>query len=104
MANSVPASSRPGDPRRRGSLTVAIVCPQTVLQPLLTVERRYAQCMRSHAMPSWPDATVGAKGRPVFDLSGAGIDPQSTGSSQFQAKEAACRSLTGGAVPNLPIS
>lgn len=79
-------------------------CPQTLLQQLLTVERSYAQCMRSHGVPTWPDPTVGAKGRPVFDLSRAGIDPQSTDSSQFQAKEAECRSLVGGTVPNLPVT
>jgi hypothetical protein len=76
-------------------------CPQTLLQQLMTVERSYARCMRSHGVPTWPDPTVGAKGRPVFDLSSAGIDPQSTDSSQFQSKEAACRSLVG-SVPNLP--
>jgi hypothetical protein len=78
-------------------------CPQTLLQQLMTVERSYARCMRSHGVPTWPDPTVGAKGRPVFDLSGAGIDPQSTDSSQFQSKEAACRSLVG-SVPNLPVT
>jgi hypothetical protein len=79
-------------------------CPEALLQQLLTVERTYAQCLRSHGVPDWPDPTVGAKGRPVFDLSSAGIDPQSTQSSQFQAKEAECRSLTGGSVPNLPVT
>jgi hypothetical protein len=79
-------------------------CPQALLQQLLTAEQRYAQCMRSHGVPSWPDPTVGAKGRPVFDLSSAGIDPQSTESSQFQSKEAECRSLTGGSVPILPVT
>lgn len=79
-------------------------CPQALLHRLLTVERRYAQCMRLHGLPNWPDPTVGAKGRPVFDLSSAGIDPQSTESSQFQSKQAACRSLTGGTVPILPVT
>jgi hypothetical protein len=79
-------------------------CPQTLLQQVLIVERSYAQCLRSHGVPTWPDPTVGAKGRPVFDLSRAGIDPQSTDSSQFQSKEAECRSLVGGSVPNLPVT
>jgi hypothetical protein len=79
-------------------------CPQTLLQQLLTVERRYAQCLRSHGLPNWPDPTVGAKGRPVFDLSGAGIDPQSADSSQLRPKEEECRRLTGGSVPILPIT
>ena len=48
--------------------------------------------------------TVGANGRPVFDLSSADIEPQSTESSQFQSKEVARRSLTGGSVPILPVT
>jgi len=77
-------------------------CPQTLLRQLLTVERRYAQCMRSHGVPHWPDPTVGAKGRPVFDLSSAGIDPQSVDSSRFRSAAGKCRSLVGGSVPMLP--
>jgi hypothetical protein len=79
-------------------------CPPTLLQQLLTVERSYAQCIRSHGLPNWPDPTVGAKGRPVFDLSSAGIAPQSTDSSQFRATEGECRSLVGGSVPILPFT
>ena len=79
-------------------------CPQTLLQQLLIVERRYAQCMRSHGVPDWPDPTVGAKGRPVFDLSSAGIDPQSVDSSQFRSMEGECRSFVGGSVPILPFT
>ena len=60
--------------------------------------------MRSHGVPSWLDPTVGAKGGPVFDLSSAGIDPQSTESSQFQSKESECRSVTGGSTPILPVT
>lgn len=77
-------------------------CPQSLLQQLLAVERRYAQCMRSHGVPNWPDPNVGAKGRPVFDLSSAGIDPQSTNSSQFASEDRKCRRLVGGTVPTLP--
>ena len=79
-------------------------CPQTLLQQLLIVERRYAQCMRSHGVPDWPDPTVGAKGRPVFDLSSAGIDPESADSSQFRSMEGECRSFVGGSVPILPFT
>ena len=69
----------------------------------MTVERRYAQCLRSHGIPNWPVPTISAKGgRPVFDLSGAGIHPQSANSSQFLSKEGECRSLVGGSVPILP--
>jgi hypothetical protein len=78
-------------------------CPQVLVQQLLTVERQWAQCLRSHGVPNWPDPTISAKGgRPVFDLTGAGIDPQSADTSQVLAKEAACRHQVGGSVPNLP--
>jgi hypothetical protein len=77
-------------------------CPHTLPQQLLTVERRFAQCMRSHGTSNWPDPTVGAKGRPVFDLSGAGIDPQSAATPQFLSKEGDCRRVVGGSVPTLP--
>jgi hypothetical protein len=53
-------------------------------------------------MPNWPDPTVGAKGRPVFDLTNAGIDPQATDSSQFRSKDLQCRRVVGSVVPTLP--
>jgi hypothetical protein len=71
----------------------------------VTLERRYAGCMRSHGVPSWPDPSISPKGgRPVFDLSGAGIDPQSTDSPQFVSKDRECRRLHGGSVPSLPFT
>jgi hypothetical protein len=80
-------------------------CPQSLVRQLLTVERKYAQCLRSHGVPNWPDPTISPKGgRPVFDLSGAGIDPQSTDSSQFRSKDLECRRLVGGSVPSLPTT
>jgi hypothetical protein len=84
-------------------------CPQALVQQLLTVERRYAQCLRSHGIPNWPDPTISPKGgRPVFDLSGAGLDSTSTAysrdSSQFGSMDRACRNLVGGSVPILPYT
>jgi len=76
-------------------------CPPTLLQQLMNIEREYARCMRSHGVPNWPDPTIN-KGRPAFDLSSAGIDPQSTSSSQFQSEDRECRRLMGGSVPALP--
>jgi hypothetical protein len=79
--------------------------PQTLVQQLMTLERTYAECMRSHGVPNWPDPSISAKGgRPVFDLSGAGIDTQSTDSPQFRSKERECRRLTGGDLPTLPYT
>jgi hypothetical protein len=80
-------------------------CPQALVQQLLTIERQWAQCLRGHGVPNWPDPTISAKGgRPVFDLTGAGIDPRSADTSQVLAKEAACRHQVGGSVPNLPTT
>jgi hypothetical protein len=84
-------------------------CPQALVQQLLTVERQYAQCLRSHGIPNWPDPTISTKGgRPVFDLGGAGLDPNSTAyskdSSQFGSKDRTCRRLVGGSVPTLPYT
>jgi hypothetical protein len=80
-------------------------CPPALVQQLLNVERQWAQCLRTHGVPNWPDPTISAKGgRPVFDLTGAGIDPESADTSPFLAKEAACRNQVGGGVPNLPTT
>jgi hypothetical protein len=80
-------------------------CPQTLVQPLMTLERKYAECMRSHGVPNWPDPSISPKeGRPVFDLSGSGIDTQFTDSPQFRSTDLECRHLTGGSVPSLPYT
>jgi hypothetical protein len=80
-------------------------CPPTLMQPLMTLQRKYAQCMRSHGVPNWPDPSISAKGgRPVFDLGGTGIDVRFTDSPQFRSTDRACRSLPGGPVPSLPYT
>jgi hypothetical protein len=78
-------------------------CPPALLQQVLDIERRYSQCIRSHGVPNWPDPTLN-KGRPAFNLSAAGIDPQSTDSSQFLDQDRACRAAAGGSVPKLPYT
>jgi hypothetical protein len=80
-------------------------CPQTLMQPLMTIERNYAECMRSHGVPNWPDPSISAKGgRPVFDLTGTGIDTQFTDSPQFRSNDRECRLQTDGSVPSLPYT
>ena len=56
---------------------------------------KYAQCMRAHGVPNFPDphTTSGGIGVPsgfTFDLSGSGIDGKSP---QYQAAAQACQSL-----------
>jgi hypothetical protein len=79
-------------------------CPPALLQQVLNIEREYARCMRTHGVPNWPDPTIDSRGHPVFDLGSAGIDAQSTDSSQFRAKDDECRRLLGGSVPDLPYT
>ena len=51
------------------------VCPQALVQQMLTADRSFARCMRAHGIPSWPDPTTDRSGQPVFDI--GGIDPDS---------------------------
>ena len=71
-------------------------CPPAVVQNALTLMRRYAQCLRSHGVPNFPDPTIDSEGRPFFDVSGAGITYQYTHSALFGAKDSECERLVGG--------
>jgi len=71
-------------------------CPQAVVQQALNIMREYAQCMRSHGVPRWPDPTIDSEGRPFFDVSGAGLSYQYTHSSLVDAKDSECERLVGG--------
>ena len=71
-------------------------CPQNVVQQALTVMREYAQCLRSHGVPTWPDPTIDSEGRPFFNASAAGISYEYTHSPQFESKDAECERLVGG--------
>jgi hypothetical protein len=63
-------------PATGGSLTasslqqcyLAGVCPQALVQQALSAGREFAQCMRSHGVPDWPDPTLDAQGRPLFNI------------------------------------
>ena len=71
-------------------------CPQAVVQQALNVMREYAQCMRSHGVPNFPDPTIDTEGRPFFNVSAADISHEYTHSPQFAAKDAECERLVGG--------
>jgi hypothetical protein len=71
-------------------------CPQAVVQQALNIMRDYAACMRSHGVANFPDPTIGAQGRPFFNVSAVGITSQYTHSPQFDAKDAECERLVGG--------
>jgi hypothetical protein len=52
--------------------------------------------MRAHGVPNWPDPTTDSQGRPLFDVSNAGITHQYTHSSLFESKDGECERLVGG--------
>jgi hypothetical protein len=53
-------------------------CPPALVQQMLTADRKFAQCMRSHGVPNWPDPTIGSGGAPIFKVSAAGITHSQT--------------------------
>jgi hypothetical protein len=77
-------------------------CPRAVVQQALNVMRQYAQCMRSHAVPNWPDPTIDADGRPFFNVSAAGLSHQYTHSSLVESKDSECERLVGGSA-GIPV-
>ncbi len=74
---------------------VADDCPPALVQQILTVQQRYARCMRSGGFPNWPDPTIDSRGRPYFDVSGAGITEAATRSAQWTASDRECERLVG---------
>ena len=65
-------------------------CPPALVQQMLTADRRFAQCMRSHGVPSWPDPTLDPSGAPVFKVSAAGITHTQTHSPPMEVVIRAC--------------
>jgi hypothetical protein len=55
---------------------LAGVCPQALVQQALSAGRVFAQCMRAHGVPYWPDPTVDAEGRPLFNINVPRPQPQ----------------------------
>jgi hypothetical protein len=70
-------------------------CSPALTQQILTVQRRYSRCIRSHGYRNWPDPTLDAQGRPYFDVSGAGISSAETHSSAFLRADGVCERRVG---------
>jgi hypothetical protein len=72
-------------------------CPRALVQQVLTEERTFAGCMRSHGVPNWPDPTTDSQRRPVFaiSISKDGFNPYS---KPIWAKGNQCSHL----MPDLP--
>jgi hypothetical protein len=56
-------------------------------QEKLTVALHFAQCMRKHGFPTFPDPASQPGGSTGFDVGGTGIDPSSP---QFKATQQTC--------------
>jgi hypothetical protein len=65
----LPSNGRAIDGRSISDCMMAEDCPQALVQHVLTEERSFAQCMRSHGVPNWPDPVTDSHGRPVFAIS-----------------------------------
>jgi hypothetical protein len=74
-------------------------CPPALVQQILTAERSFARCMRSHGVPNWPDPTIGSEGRPFFDISSHGITRSERRSPQLETKMNECERLTSSPAP-----
>jgi hypothetical protein len=70
-------------------------CPPAVVQQMMTTDRKFAQCMRSHGVPNWPDPTIGLQGSPVFRLSKVGITHAQSHSAPMSNTIAECQRLEG---------
>jgi hypothetical protein len=77
-------------------------CPPALVQHVLNEERNFAQCLRSHGVPNWPDPSIDSQGRPVFaiSISRDGFDPYSP---PIWAKGNECSHLMPG-LPGLPAA
>jgi hypothetical protein len=76
-------------------------CPQALVQQALTRQREFAQCMRSHGVPNFPDPRIGPNGAPYFPASQAGLSHAYTHWSQFMSKVNECERAVGASVPVL---
>src|SRR5262249_11202302 len=65
-------------------------CPQALVQQAMTQLRTFAQCMRTHGLPAFPDPTIESQGRPEIFIRPwvVGFDPDS---NQFANKEKGCQ-------------
>jgi hypothetical protein len=68
-------------------------CSPAMVQQILASQRKFAQCMRSHGVPNWPDPTIGPGGNPVFNLVPVGITHSETHSGRVLSTINVCGRL-----------
>jgi len=68
-------------------------------QALEAASLKYADCMRSHGVPAFPDPVVNGNGLHISIKAGSGVNP---GSPAFQSAQGRCRKLLpgGGGTPS----
>ena len=76
-----------------GQCMLASDCPPALVHQMMTIDRKFAQCMRSHGVPNWPDPTIGSEGRPIFDLTRVGITHSQTHSPPMSNTITECQRL-----------
>jgi hypothetical protein len=71
-------------------------CPPAVVAQMMAIDRKFAQCMRSHGVPNWPDPIIDhLSGIPSFRVSKAGITHAQTHSAPMSNTIAECQRLEG---------
>ncbi len=68
-------------------------CPPALVQQMMTTDLKFAQCMRSHGVPNWPDPTIGSDGEPIFNLTQVGITHSQTHSTPMSNTITECQGL-----------
>jgi hypothetical protein len=68
-------------------------CPPALVQQMLSADRTFARCMRSHGVPGWPDPSLDSQGRPRFNLITAGITHSQTHSPPISGHLGTCQRL-----------
>ncbi len=68
-------------------------CPPALVQQMLTAGRKFAQCMRAHGVPNWPDPIISSDGAPIFKVSADGFTHEQTHNPPLSTKIAECGSL-----------
>lgn len=70
-------------------------CSHALVQWALAGGRIFAQCMRNHGVPKWPDPKTNSEGQPFFPVSESGLSRSYTHSQQLRSKAEQCMSQSG---------
>jgi len=70
-------------------------CSHALVQWALSGGRIFAQCMRSHGVPKWPDPKTNSEGQPYFAVYESGLSHSYTHSQQLRSTAQQCMSQSG---------